>query len=153
MENFLSWSVLLQTVLDSIGVSIWQIAAEPCKDVQLNVKHETKSYENGHASPSSSSGVDEAENSDSDDDDMNNKYAVELHEDNDIESIQLAIACDDGCVRIYCISDGEKLTYKRTLPRVSGETADLAGFEELLLLCLVQMHKFDLKFHYLQAVH
>ncbi|PIN11600.1 WD40 repeat protein [Handroanthus impetiginosus] len=111
-----------KTVLDSIGVSIWQIAAEPCKDVQLNAKHETKSYENGHASPSSSSGVDEVENSDSDDDNTNSKYAVELYEDNDTETTQLAMACDDGCVRIFCISDGEKLTYKRTLPRVSGRT-------------------------------
>ncbi|KAI3465249.1 hypothetical protein Pfo_021912 [Paulownia fortunei] len=122
------WDVLnmrQKMVLDSIGVSIWQIAAEPCSDLQLNVKQDAKFYENGYASPSISSGVDEVENSDSDGDD-NNKDAVEFHEDNDTENARLAIACDDGCVRIYCISDTEKLTYKRTLPRVSGRTLSVA---------------------------
>ncbi|KAK4428676.1 WD repeat-containing protein PCN [Sesamum alatum] len=119
------WDVLSlkqKAVLDSIGVSIWQIAAEPFNDLQLNVKQEPKLYDNGHASPSSSSGIDEVENSGSDNDNDNNTNAVELHEDNDTENTRLAMACDDGCVRIYCISEFEKLTYKRTLPRVSGRT-------------------------------
>lgn len=118
-------------VLDSIGVSIWQIAAEPFNDFQLNVKQEDKSYDNGYASPSSSSGIDEVESSDSDDDNCSND-AVEFHEDNDTENTCLAIACDDGCVRIYCISDAEKLTYKRTFPRVSGEVAALVSLNNPL---------------------
>lgn len=32
----------------------------------------------------------------------------------------LAAACDDGSVRLYRISDLNKLTYYRSLPRVSG---------------------------------
>ena len=35
----------------------------------------------------------------------------------------LAAACDDGCVRIYSVSESDKLTYYRSLPRVSGETS------------------------------
>ncbi|KAK6160594.1 hypothetical protein DH2020_003975 [Rehmannia glutinosa] len=131
------WDILnlrQKMVLDSIGVSIWQIAAEPCTDLQLNVKQEDKSYENGHASPSTSSVIDEVENSDSNsDNDYDNRNAVELHEDNDTHNIRLAVACDDGCVRIYCVSDAEKLTYKRMLPRVSGEIASLVSKNPFLL--------------------
>ena len=35
---------------------------------------------------------------------------------------RLAVACDDGCVSMYHVSDSEKLTYYRSLPRASGET-------------------------------
>ncbi|PIN03232.1 WD40 repeat protein [Handroanthus impetiginosus] len=105
-------------VLDSIGISIWQIAAEPCNDLQINAKQEMKSYDNGHASPSITSGVDDDENSESEDED-NDKDPAEL-EHNDAENTCLAVACDDGCVRIYSVSDEEKLTYNGTLPRVSG---------------------------------
>lgn len=111
---------LLQKVLDSIGISIWQIAAEPSNDLGLNLKQETKSYENGHASSSIASGVDEEESSESEDED---KDTVEIYEHNDANDTRLALACDDGCVRIYSVSDAEKLTYNRTLPRVSGETS------------------------------
>ncbi|KAG8377549.1 hypothetical protein BUALT_Bualt08G0044700 [Buddleja alternifolia] len=108
-----------KTVLDSIGFSIWQIAAEPRTDLQLNVKQEIMSYENGRASPSLDSGVDEVGNSESEDFD-DNEDAVVLHEDHDAENTRLAIACDDGCLRIYSISDDEELTYRKTFPRVSG---------------------------------
>ncbi|KAH6781137.1 Transducin family protein / WD-40 repeat family protein [Perilla frutescens var. hirtella] len=107
-------------VLDSIGISIWQIAAEPCNDLQLSGKQEIKSYENGHSSPSITSDVDE-ENSESEDEE-NNRNVVQSPEQNDAESTRLAIACDDGCVRIYSVSDAEQLIYNRTLPRVSGRT-------------------------------
>lgn len=82
-----------------------------------------KSYENGHTSPSIASDVDE-ENSESEDDD-DNIHAVQSHDQDDAESTRLAIACDDGCVRIYSVSDAEKLIYNRTMPRVSGETSSL----------------------------
>ncbi|KAG8390975.1 hypothetical protein BUALT_Bualt01G0139700 [Buddleja alternifolia] len=108
-------------VLDSIGISIWQIAAEPFSDLQVNSKQEIKSYENGNASPSINSGVDEDEDSENEDED-DEEGSVELIEYNDAKNTRLAIACDDGCVRIYCVSDEEKLTYSRTLPRVSGRT-------------------------------
>ncbi|KAL0366286.1 UNVERIFIED_CONTAM: WD repeat-containing protein PCN [Sesamum radiatum] len=108
-------------VLDSIGISIWQIAAEPCNDLLVDVKQEIKSHENGHANPSFTSGVSEEENSESEDED-DDKNAVEIHDHNDAKHTRLALACDDGCVRIYGVSDAEKLTYIKTLPRVSGRT-------------------------------
>ncbi|GFP84089.1 cirhin [Phtheirospermum japonicum] len=116
------WDVLnlrQKMVLDSIGISVWQIAAEPCNDLQ--VKKEARFNENGHASPATSSVIDEVEDSDSDND-YEHRDAVEFHEDNNTENTRLAVACDDGCVRIYCVSDSEKLTYNRMLPRVSGRT-------------------------------
>lgn len=106
-------------VLDSIGISIWQIAAEPRDDLQPNMKQEMKSYENGHDNSSIISGVDEVDSSESEDEDAD-KGAVQIHEENDADSTRLAIACDDGCVRIYTATDAEKLIYNRTLPRVSG---------------------------------
>lgn len=107
-------------VLDSIGISIWQIAAEPCSDLPVSGRQEMKSYENGHTSPSIASDVEE-ENSESEDDD-DNIHAVQSHDQDDADSTRLAIACDDGCVRIYSVSDAEKLIYNRTLPRVSGRS-------------------------------
>ncbi|KAL2471554.1 Transducin family protein/WD-40 repeat family protein [Abeliophyllum distichum] len=109
-----------KTVLDSIGVSVWQMAAEPCNNSQFNVKKEVKVFENGHASPRINGGEDD-ENGDSEHDSDEND-SIEIHDDHGIEYTRLAIACDDGCVRIYNISDSEKLTYNRTLPRVSGRT-------------------------------
>ncbi|GFQ02575.1 cirhin [Phtheirospermum japonicum] len=100
-----------KTVLDSIGFSIWQIAAEPRNDLQID----------GHASPATTSGVDEEENSESEDED-DKKSAHEIQMQDDANSTRLAIACDDGCVRIYSVSDELKLNYNRTLPRVSGRT-------------------------------
>ena len=35
-------------------------------------------------------------------------------------NLRLAVACDDGCVRVYYVSDTEELTYYRSFPRVSG---------------------------------
>lgn len=99
----------LQVVLDSIGVSIWQMASQPCTSQQD--KPDSILYENGNAS----------ESEDSEDDDN----SVELYEEEDRvnEESQIAFACDDGCVRIYSASSLEELTHKKSLPRISGETA------------------------------
>ncbi|GER31101.1 transducin family protein / WD-40 repeat family protein [Striga asiatica] len=108
-------------VLDSIGVSIWQIAAEPCNDLLLSSRKEMKPHENGQASPETTSDVDEVEGSESEDED-DNKALHEIQIQDDEKSTRLALACDDGCVQIYGVSDEEKLTYIRTLPRVTGRT-------------------------------
>ncbi|KAL3840498.1 hypothetical protein ACJIZ3_025089 [Penstemon smallii] len=110
-----------KTVLDSIGFSIWQIAVEPLNDTQNHTRQGTNSYENGSASPSINSDIDEERNTESEDD-FDNRDAVEIHDENDANITRLAIACDDGCVRIYNVSEEEKLTYSKTLPRVSGRT-------------------------------
>jgi U3 small nucleolar RNA-associated protein 4 len=33
---------------------------------------------------------------------------------------RVAIACDDGSVRLFTVKDGESLTYKKSFPRIEG---------------------------------
>lgn len=112
LASFLCFVWMLQSVLDSIGVSIWQIAAEPLDDSDVGV--------NGYGNGSVSNGRDDSESSGSDDDDDDD---VELHAvSHRSDSQRIAVGCDDGCVRIYVSSESDGFTYKRSLPRVSGET-------------------------------
>ncbi|MCD7470106.1 hypothetical protein HAX54_009687 [Datura stramonium] len=103
-----------KVVVDSIGVSIWQMAVEPCNISQLH-QNLPKQYENGHVNHTSGASSDE-ESSEEDDD------SVVIHVDDVSENGRIAFACDDGCVRIYTVSDEKNLSYKRSLPRVSGRT-------------------------------
>ncbi|XP_031118407.1 WD repeat-containing protein PCN-like [Ipomoea triloba] len=105
-----------KVVLDSIGVSIWQMASQPCTSQQD--KPDSIQYENGNAS----------ESEDSEDDDN----SVELYEEEDRvnEESQIAFACDDGCVRIYSASSLEELTHKKSLPRISGRTLSVTWSPE-----------------------
>ncbi|CAN6808654.1 unnamed protein product [Brassica oleracea] len=88
-----------KAVLDSIGISIWQMAVSPT--------YIDNRIENGYSS--------EKEESEREDDSDSEE---EFHHDH--SDRLLAAACDDGCVRLYRISDFNKLTYYRSLPRVSG---------------------------------
>ncbi|EPS65026.1 hypothetical protein M569_09751, partial [Genlisea aurea] len=106
-------------VLDSIGTTIWQIASEPCRALQTNTKEQNCSDQNGHASPSATSDIDQHDSSESEEDDEDEDKSV-IHDQSDEHDTRLAIACDDGSVRIYKVSDSDKLTYNMTLPRVSG---------------------------------
>lgn len=103
-------------MLDSIGVSIWQMAAEPCNWPEP--KKNLGRYENGSINQEMDGHKGE-ESCDSEVDDD----SVELQEAFTTENTRLAIACDDGCVRIYNITEEDELSYIRSLPRVSGETA------------------------------
>ncbi|CAF2124847.1 WD repeat-containing protein PCN [Brassica napus] len=85
-----------KVVLDSIGISIWQMAVSPT--YLLSIDHRI-----------------EKEESESEDDSDSEE---EFHHDH--SDRLLAAACDDGSVRLYRISDSNKLTYYRSLPRVSG---------------------------------
>lgn len=93
------------------------MAVEPCSNSQLNQKQLPGQYENGHVNDRNSDSTDSESSESKDDDD-----SVELHEDHASDNIQIAFACDDGLVRIYSVNYDESLTYKRSLPRVSGET-------------------------------
>lgn len=100
-------------MLDSIGFSIWQMAVAP-----FNHHTEPKSQHigNGYLNNNFDGGSDH-ETSDSEDD----PDSVELHEESVSLDPPVAIACDDGCVRIYSIPESDVLIYTKTLPRVSGE--------------------------------
>ncbi|KAA8537865.1 hypothetical protein F0562_027555 [Nyssa sinensis] len=104
-----------KTVLDSIGVSIWQMAVAPYYSLPLHTKHEPQHMENGHAN-NKFNDSDDYETSESEDD----ADFTELHEQPISENTRVAFACDDGCVRVYIISDSDKLTYVKSLTRVSG---------------------------------
>ncbi|KAL2895013.1 WD repeat-containing protein PCN [Bienertia sinuspersici] len=104
-----------KTVLESVGVSIWQMALEPLKNIREGMEHEP--HNNGN-------GVVIDYNNESSDDDSDD--SVELHEDSSLENRLLALACDDGCVRLYTIPDANQLTYHRSLPRVSGRALSVA---------------------------
>ncbi|XP_021851251.2 WD repeat-containing protein PCN [Spinacia oleracea] len=99
-----------KTVLESVGVSIWQMAVEPLRSGRGYIEHEAHSNGNGVVIDNIS------EHSESSDDDD----AVELNELPLVENRRLALACDDGCVRLYTIPDTNELTYHKSLPRVSG---------------------------------
>ncbi|KAF3621835.1 putative cirhin-like isoform 2 [Capsicum annuum] len=113
------WDLLDLTqkaVLDSIGVSIWQMAVEPCNVSQLHQNLPKKS-ENGHVNLTNGASSDSESSEGEEDDD-----SVVIHVDDVSETGRIAFACDDGCVRIYTVSDEKNLSYKRSLPRVSGRT-------------------------------
>uniref|UniRef100_A0A7C8YJ30 Uncharacterized protein n=1 Tax=Opuntia streptacantha TaxID=393608 RepID=A0A7C8YJ30_OPUST len=103
-------------VLESVGASIWQMALEPAKIRKLDAEHDSQSNGNGvvidrHNDENGSA----SSESDEDDDD-----SAELYEQSLVENSHIAVACDDGCVRLYTISDADDLTYHKSLPRVSG---------------------------------
>jgi U3 small nucleolar RNA-associated protein 4 len=78
-------------------------------------KNDSGSYENGYSN-SRFDDEDDDETSESEDE----NEAIELREEQISENSRVAIACDDGCVRIYNISESDDLTYNKSLPRVSG---------------------------------
>ncbi|CAN0843781.1 WD repeat-containing protein PCN [Linum grandiflorum] len=99
-------------VLESIGFSIWQMSAAPHFDSMIHTEVKSLHLGNGFLN----NGHDD-ESSDSDDD----LSSEELHNQVSADT-RLAIACDDGCVRLYTILESEELVYNRTLSRVSGRT-------------------------------
>ncbi|KGN55281.1 WD repeat-containing protein PCN [Cucumis sativus] len=101
-----------KSALESIGVSIWQIAAASSSSPEVHREEvKTQDTENGHVTDDETDCQDCSESEDDSD-------SSELHVQSSDTS--LAIACDDGCVRIYNIGDAEEFIYKRSLSRVSG---------------------------------
>ncbi|KAK9165361.1 hypothetical protein Scep_000552 [Stephania cephalantha] len=115
-------------VLDSIGVSIWQMAAEPLQESVHPAQNNPRNYCNGFANDENS--VSDDETSESDDDDE----STELHAQPIHGNQRVAIGCDDGCVRLYDVSDSDRLTYNRSLPRVSGRILSVTWSVDASLL-------------------
>lgn len=104
----------MQIVLQSIGVSIWQMAVSPNINQSFLVKSSAQHLQNGHM-----------KSNDSEDDDVS-----EVEDETDSEDVhrkllssdrRVAIACDNGAVQLYTISDSDGFMYYKSLPRVSGE--------------------------------
>ncbi|XP_027329918.1 WD repeat-containing protein PCN-like isoform X1 [Abrus precatorius] len=101
------------TVLESDGVSIWQMAVTLPMNDKINA--ETKGgMGNGHVNKFHD--FDERESSESDEDsDLPGPLEHSIS-----EHPRVAIGFDDGCVRIYSISDTDEFIYVKSLPRVKG---------------------------------
>ncbi|MED6133282.1 hypothetical protein PIB30_027043 [Stylosanthes scabra] len=103
------------TVLDSDGVSIWQMAVTfPTKVDLVNTVPNGDIMGNGYASKLKD--LDEHESSDSDED----YDSTDAGNQSVLESPRVAIGYDDGSVRIYAISDEDEFVYVKSLPRVKG---------------------------------
>ncbi|KAK1405628.1 putative U3 small nucleolar RNA-associated protein 4 [Heracleum sosnowskyi] len=100
---------LRQKSVVSIGVSIWQMASSPNKNSHSNEKKYSQ-----YIKANNDSSDDDCSESENDDD------SVVTTDGSVIEDGNIALACDDGCVRIYTVSD--ELIYSKSLPRVSGRT-------------------------------
>ncbi|CAM8912436.1 unnamed protein product [Rhodiola kirilowii] len=96
-------------VLNSIGVSIWQMSVAPLNKPESFAMHNSQHNSNGFIN-TIANGVEDHESSESEDDD---DQVV-------VENPQIAIACGDGSVRIYSVSDSSELLYNKSLSRVSG---------------------------------
>lgn len=94
------------------------MAVAPDSNPVLCSKQESHHAENGYLDDKLND-LDDHETSDSEDD----ADSAELHELSSSKSISIALACDDGCLRIYSISDSDELAYNKSLPRVSGESS------------------------------
>ncbi|XP_076946163.1 WD repeat-containing protein PCN-like [Bidens hawaiensis] len=115
--SVLEWDLFHLThkvVIDPIGVSIWQMAANPSTRRHLCSKPDLTSIQNGHATDKTVSNGDITSESEIEAD------SLELYEEPVTENASIAIACDDGCVRIYNISNSDGFTYHKSLPRVGG---------------------------------
>ena len=104
-------------MLESIGVSIWQMAVAPSSNSAIHTEHKPPHLGNGYLNGRHKGGEESEYSSESEDD----SDLDEQREQIVLEDPCLAIACDDGCVRIYTVPESDGLTYNKTLPRVSGE--------------------------------
>ena len=93
------------------------MAVAPYIEGVVDAKPKPEHLVNGFLNDKGEDDDDDDETSDSEDD----SDSDELQERPVIELPRLAIACDDGSVRIYSISDSDELVYTKSLPRVSGE--------------------------------
>ncbi|CAN6450079.1 unnamed protein product [Victoria cruziana] len=118
-----------KVVLDSIGVSIWQIALEPFERVFHSGSHidlpTNSAVANGLICHKDNDG------DDSSDDDTSSVNDVETSESYDSQACnfnqRLAFGCDDGRVRICTVSGSdEALDAIVSMPRVDGRTLSVA---------------------------
>ncbi|KAF5740605.1 U3 small nucleolar RNA-associated protein 4-like [Tripterygium wilfordii] len=108
-------------VLESIGVSIWQMAVAPPNAPSSDTRPKSQNIGNGFLNGNIGDD-DDCESSESEDE----SDSDEVHEQSVFEDSLVAMGCDDGCVRLYSISESDELLYKKSLPRVSGRVLSVA---------------------------
>jgi hypothetical protein len=100
--------------------SLSQMAMEPSVDAKNTENNSSEFAVNGHpdqndSSDSDLSNIDDGDNSKDED---GSTDTISSYHVNDFQ--RLALACDDGSVRLYNVHESGALTYYRSLPRVSG---------------------------------
>ncbi|MCO5547308.1 hypothetical protein L7F22_000756 [Adiantum nelumboides] len=121
LDGFIAeWDLsTLQTkeVLKSYGGSVWQMALQPFQSFY--------GFEgvSGSRSPEQSSSLSTECSSDSDDDEN-----VSGSDDEQVlpGELRVAVGCDDGCVRLFTVNDGESFVFKKSFPRVQGRILSVA---------------------------
>ena len=93
---------------------------EPSVDAKNTENNSSEFAVNGHPdqndyNDSNLSNIDDGDNSEDEDGSTN---TISSYHVNDFQ--RLALACDDGSVRLYNVPESGALTYYRSLPRVSG---------------------------------
>ena len=72
----------------------------------------------------SSDEEDSDEEKDSDDEDVENSTRPESSRQGIYaDEQQLAVACDDGCVRLFTVTAEDGASFKRAFPKVAGNSA------------------------------
>lgn len=104
----------MQKILDSVATSIWQMALEPNDN---SVKSNSMQFANGHVSTKADADSESESSTIGDDgdsdDEASSTYVGATYQ-------RLAMACDDGSIRLYNVPDSDALNYLRSFPRVSG---------------------------------
>ncbi|KAF5200850.1 Wd repeat-containing protein pcn [Thalictrum thalictroides] len=106
-----------KVLLNSIGVTIWQMAVEP---LQESLVSEYQHAINGFANHKDTTSDDESSESDDDTD------SIELQLQAVLENPRVAIACDNGRVSLYYVSESDGITFDKSLPRVEGRVLSVA---------------------------
>jgi U3 small nucleolar RNA-associated protein 4 len=96
------------------------MAMEPTDDQLISGNKGSGCAAHGHANNNGCTDsdlcyADEGDNSDDEDDSAKTSSSYRVK-----EFQRLALACDDGSVRLYNVPESGSLTYYRSLPRVSG---------------------------------
>lgn len=104
------------------------MAIEPSDDSKNTEINGSGIAINGHAnnndsSDSDLSNVDDGDDSEDEDSPANTRSSYHVN-----ELQRLALACDDGSVRLYNVPESGALTYYRSLPRVSGMSCTYSVF-------------------------
>jgi U3 small nucleolar RNA-associated protein 4 len=101
-------------VLESNGVSIWQMAVTLPKSDD----GETNGVRIGNGYSKRFHGSDEHDNSESDE--HSDSDSLDVIKQSSVMDPRVAVAFDDGCVRIYTISDANEFIYLKSMSRVQG---------------------------------
>lgn len=129
--NMLKFIPILQAAVESMGGSVWQLAAEHINDTAQGSNGTSKN----------SSRADDG----SDEEDEGNSSSDSDRDDEPVNGDQrVALACEDGCVRIFEVGNAhEGMVYRQSLPLVKGRVYSFAkllhSFPSLCFIFLVQL--------------